>query len=130
MTIVLLLKESMILLGGKSIIFIKQMLKLIPIYKIIFIKKKKWGALPSKSKLSSVPAWSSRLIFLMHFFLKKTAKIPFTPSQKWQHSYVLVVTLTFVGYYYYLAQWISSIQRKPETKAAPEIIRKLHNISQ
>ena len=43
MAILLLLKESMVLLGGQSIIFIKQMLKLIPIYKIIFIEKKMGG---------------------------------------------------------------------------------------
>ena len=38
-------------------------------------------------------------------------------------SYILMVTLTFTDYYY-LAQQISSIQRKPETKAInSEIIR-------
>ena len=35
-------------------------------------------------------------------------------------SYVLVVTLTFADYYY-LAQRINSIQRKPETKATPKL---------
>ena len=52
MAIVLLLKESMILLGGKSIIFIKQILKLIPIYKIIFIKKKNGGHCPPSPNLA------------------------------------------------------------------------------